>query len=818
MFKPEDLLDPLQSKLDEIDIGRMFPDDIREAVRKLRYKYCLVYGVFKEAIDTVGPHFDEVFVRYQHSECFGKMMAQIVPRIERMESSKQQYIITAITSIFTHFAENIHMMDSVYKETMKEMHPTKTKRPARKKKNTTKKKRNSKRGKGAGKKQQKRTDKTRKYEEQVEEEEGEEGEQEEEKDEEEEDEKKENEQDNPDEIEEITAIPALEETEFVPEELLALDYGKNRYYMAKLYEAYRDLMFAMLNMLELDLFSCREKAIEEISNTIGELSNPFTQVDNPDGKIKSLLDFVASSVGVPEGYIAIGREKYQCARRAASLATPECGCTDDREHPGDNEGILPCDCDSHGPCRCCCSGCYPIKHKEEIHKKNSREDAEMKTDMQECQSNVAGISNEETRSPIEHLDNSSTFQQNRSELDEGVNFPRYNSKGTENNYSDLCSHCNCDCFNGCNFPQLEMPDKLDFEKCSMLFTEHLKNFAPWKSGYLTNLITQIHHANPIMARQKIVEFAMPHCLKLLKECEVGFTLYLVEMFFKSTMSLTVARKYCYRDPEFWPAIARLLEVVDTCKNRDPNHLRSDGAYVLYISLMGSERENFVKISQTNIFRSLIEILYLDPKNQYEVQSAEDVFNCFALFTDEGDLFYNDFRNAPMKKLIDRWRKYAVLYTKTSPDFVWLIESFRKRLVFLYAKQKAGGSVKEQIPPSYDSEERLEHTRIACSNPACYVVNYRELTGKKYKKCSRCQLAYYCSRECQRAHHKSHKNYCEIPSWKAAEAPTVVDKNVSRSDVNVTVKTSTTCGFDTNVLNPRKHDRAAETETRDLLQP
>ncbi|CAN0459269.1 unnamed protein product, partial [Ectocarpus sp. 12 AP-2014] len=47
----------------------------------------------------------------------------------------------------------------------------------------------------------------------------------------------------------------------------------------------------------------------------------------------------------------------------------------------------------------------------------------------------------------------------------------------------------------------------------------------------------------------------------------------------------------------------------------------------------------------------------------------------------------------------------------------------------------------------------------CARPACGKRQGNASGGAKFKVCSRCQVAMYCSGECQKAHWKTHKMEC-----------------------------------------------------------
>ena len=60
--------------------------------------------------------------------------------------------------------------------------------------------------------------------------------------------------------------------------------------------------------------------------------------------------------------------------------------------------------------------------------------------------------------------------------------------------------------------------------------------------------------------------------------------------------------------------------------------------------------------------------------------------------------------------------------------------------------------------------QLSREFIRCANPTCELNRLDKSTGQvKFKKCSRCMSAIYCSRECQTAHYPEHKRLCRAHS-------------------------------------------------------
>ena len=53
-----------------------------------------------------------------------------------------------------------------------------------------------------------------------------------------------------------------------------------------------------------------------------------------------------------------------------------------------------------------------------------------------------------------------------------------------------------------------------------------------------------------------------------------------------------------------------------------------------------------------------------------------------------------------------------------------------------------------------------HTPLGCSNPWCVNLAGESETLIASKSCSRCKVAWYCSRDCQTAHWEAHKRLCK----------------------------------------------------------
>lgn len=51
-------------------------------------------------------------------------------------------------------------------------------------------------------------------------------------------------------------------------------------------------------------------------------------------------------------------------------------------------------------------------------------------------------------------------------------------------------------------------------------------------------------------------------------------------------------------------------------------------------------------------------------------------------------------------------------------------------------------------------------RAGLVKPMYYTCGYCKKVGNKHRKCAKCNLQRYCSKECQKAHWKTHKKACQ----------------------------------------------------------
>lgn len=57
----------------------------------------------------------------------------------------------------------------------------------------------------------------------------------------------------------------------------------------------------------------------------------------------------------------------------------------------------------------------------------------------------------------------------------------------------------------------------------------------------------------------------------------------------------------------------------------------------------------------------------------------------------------------------------------------------------------------------DLKELAYRKSIRCDN---FLCDKKPEEGQKFKTCGKCRVSHYCSPECQKAHWKNHKMYCE----------------------------------------------------------
>jgi len=859
----------LIKKLSKLNIMTEFPNEVREALKGVRLAYFSMQDSFREALLAI-PYFDEVFAYNSKDNDIFYAKPDNVKRIENLDGGKQVMVSNIIDSMIAAGAAYNPEPPFPNFEDGDEVDATKKNKKKSHKSNNKSKKGGKKRG---GMPKSKKKDAVGNNTEPQSSTEANENE------------KKVLWIGKKDEKCERTIVKLHGKYYSIakrntPEKQLKPEHGLNRKYLDILASKMEKIVGAVLDILEIDFCKTRDNIYKRLGNVFGELASPLEKSDKNLEKMNDIVTMVKELMCPRRDYQHYDDTECERARskrehdemvefnkkipdlkqeRKEELAKEtgrkveeideeevECDAqlreivywgkhfdkfmeAEKEKKAGENEATAEeeeeCTCKFHGPCPCCCQGCYPINHKGLIEKygedvkiikkgvgirpspKDLNESCgnlhtivttdtvtieEIGKMVSEDETDVGVVADCEsaTKLPIESSDHDEHGGNNDSgnvscaSIILGVDDVNKEQVVTGKDYveeyfnvDDKCSHCSCDCsFNERRF-QREIPH--DHEAFAILFRDELERYSHVNSIFLFQCSTLIGKPETdLMLRQKVVEIAMPTCLRLLKELEVGYRLYIVQLVFKIVMSMGMARKYCFRDPGYFPAVAKLLGVIDVCRHRDPNHLRGDAAHVLYVSLMGSGREVFEKVAQTDAFDKLVAILDIKPKNERDAQSAEDVFACFELFTDEWDLFLDSYNKHSMNKLIEKWRMYALEYTSDLPNFIWMLETLKKRMLVV---QQATRVNKRwfRLPKSFEPERLQEHARHGCSNSTCYKTNFVEYGEGKYKKCSKCNLAYYCSRDCQLAHWKIHKKNCVKPVWLAVE---------DKTDKSETVKT------------------------------
>lgn len=75
----------------------------------------------------------------------------------------------------------------------------------------------------------------------------------------------------------------------------------------------------------------------------------------------------------------------------------------------------------------------------------------------------------------------------------------------------------------------------------------------------------------------------------------------------------------------------------------------------------------------------------------------------------------------------------------------------------------------QGPIMLGTEESQRLFDAAASRPAQRICAQCSMRGDKLQRCSKCQEAYYCSVDCQKAHWPAHKKACKAAAKAAAKA-------------------------------------------------
>ena len=314
-----------------------------------------------------------------------------------------------------------------------------------------------------------------------------------------------------------------------------------------------------------------------------------------------------------------------------------------------------------------------------------------------------------------------------------------------------------------------LPSTNDQEGFAQVFVHNLKTCTFSNSQFLFamgTIIAEEYDGN--LLKQKVVEIGMPHLMQVLKRCVLSHQLYVTELIFKVVMAMPCARKYCWRDKDYFPALAKLLTVLDPNPDLDKYQIRGDAVHILYTSVIAAPKEIYEQVAATRSFEYLMTVLNDNPKDERDAQTGEDVIMCVTLFSDHWDLFGSQMRQFKVRKYVSKWRKYALQYASYFPNFVWSLESLLLRLTVLFQYDKVKEShphFRMETPQAIINAKNFIRTnnRTACSNPECLKLNDCD-SEDKYKKCAKCHLAYYCTKECQVKHWSTHKQWCTRPTF------------------------------------------------------
>jgi len=240
--------------------------------------------------------------------------------------------------------------------------------------------------------------------------------------------------------------------------------------------------------------------------------------------------------------------------------------------------------------------------------------------------------------------------------------------------------------------------------------------------------------------QKFAEYCLPDILSNLevrKEASLSLQ-YLMWSILNILSSSALVRKMLWRDKNITKTIAYFLNL-----SIEKNDLKLQKVIANFLSTMfvGSTTHFFDEVAELEIIKSLLHILQT---SKYVESTFKAIVGCFGLLSDGTE---------PCKKQIidlnlsDALRKMGEKHAIEDEDFgnlaILTFDDLRRvQLNRSNGRQKFLRSQIDEI--------------LFCSNPNCF----EEQEDVKFKKCSRCKLAFYCSKECQVDHWKaSHHKIC-----------------------------------------------------------
>lgn len=252
-----------------------------------------------------------------------------------------------------------------------------------------------------------------------------------------------------------------------------------------------------------------------------------------------------------------------------------------------------------------------------------------------------------------------------------------------------------------------------------------------------------YNKNSSVMLQKLTEYCFKEIVKCLNQEENDPSMeYLMWSLLTAVSSIQVARKLMWKESTILPVLYLSLKLANESKNRK---LQKVTTSLLSTLLIGAGLSYFDVIAELGFIKLLNDII---SGNEFHEDMFKSVICCLSLLCD-GSLACKKQLND--LKVADSMLKMGEIHPLHDEDLLNLAAMTYDDLSALKMSHSIGRNkfLKSQVSD-----------RVVCSNSKCL----KPQSDVKFKKCSRCKVTLYCSKECQVVHWKQggHHKQCQQP--------------------------------------------------------
>ena len=262
---------------------------------------------------------------------------------------------------------------------------------------------------------------------------------------------------------------------------------------------------------------------------------------------------------------------------------------------------------------------------------------------------------------------------------------------------------------------------------------------------LINIVRQVnsYNNNSSVTLQKLTEYCYTDIITCLSQDDLNASMeFLMWSLLSAIGSLTVTRKRLRKEQGVLPALYTSMKNANMVKNKKVQKVTTS---FLSTALIGANLSYYDCVAELGFIKLLGEIISGDVFNEETFKSA---ICCFSLLCD-GSLKCK--QQLLEQKIADAMLKMGETHPLIDEDLMNLAALTYDDLSALKMDHSIG---RNKFLKSHVASQ------VVCSNSKCL----KQQGDVKFKKCSRCKVTLYCSKDCQIAHWKlgGHHKQCQEP--------------------------------------------------------